>query len=134
MTFFLSATIAVVTDEITQRRQFSFKNPLLFIKFHFIVLLQNTEELECRFWAVFLYFFQYLEFWNCHLCFMSLKLVWLCSFYWFFFFFFFFSCLSLLPSFDKYSGLLSSIINFWESSPSPPVTAFDFLKPSGIRM
>lgn len=50
------------------------------------------------------------------------------------FFFFFFSCLSLLPSFDKYSGLLSSIINFWESSPSPPVTAFDFLKPSGIRM
>lgn len=87
MTFFLSATIAVVTDEITQRRQFSFKNPLLFIKFHFIVLLQNIEELERRFWAVCLYFFQYLEFWNRHLCFMSLKLVWLCSFYWFFFFF-----------------------------------------------
>lgn len=98
MTFFLSAIIAVVTDEITQCRQFSFKNPLLFIKFHFIVLLQNTEELECRFWAVFLYFFQYLEFWNCHLCFMSLKFVWLCLFYWFFFFF----LLLFLPIFTPF--------------------------------
>lgn len=54
--FFLLVIIVVVIDERTQGRQFSFKNPLLFIKYHFIVLLQNIEELKSIDWVSSLFF------------------------------------------------------------------------------